>query len=341
MNARNGKIARLPREIREELNERLERSEASPQLLAWLNSLKEVKKLLRDKFGGAPISKQNLCEWRQGGFQEWLDRQELWAKVRNVEDFSRELGQERDNVLADNVTTVLVARYAALIADWDGEVDEKFEAKARVLNGLCRGIVPLQRAQHRAAKNYDDLLSGLEEDRKELKETCKKKLLDQVWSLRREPLLAEAFGGGEAGQKLAKYIIQVENDVPGAKLELPDEVLKKSKGSREESKPKPVKAVKAKRTVVEAVKTDPETAAKPLEDNEIAGAQEEQCSQAQSKSVKVGQTGLAPAGSAELEAETNPAKAPPKEDSAAIIPIGPIGPISPISPKNCDATCGK
>ena len=40
MNARNGKIARLPRQIRDELNERLERSEPGPQLLAWLNALK-------------------------------------------------------------------------------------------------------------------------------------------------------------------------------------------------------------------------------------------------------------------------------------------------------------
>ncbi len=95
MNARTGKIARLPRDIREELNERLERSEASPHLLAWLNGLKEVKKLLRDEFDGVPISKQNLSEWRQGGFQEWLVRQELWAKVGDMKDFAEELGEDR------------------------------------------------------------------------------------------------------------------------------------------------------------------------------------------------------------------------------------------------------
>jgi hypothetical protein len=76
MNARNGKIARLPRSVREELNERLERSEESPQLLDWLNALPEVKKVLKSDFAGAPISKQNLSEWRQGGFQEWLARQD-------------------------------------------------------------------------------------------------------------------------------------------------------------------------------------------------------------------------------------------------------------------------
>src|ERR1700722_12797671 len=119
MNARNGKIARLPREIRKELNQRLEQSEESPQLLPWLNDLPEVKKILRDDFDGAPISKQNLSEWRQGGFQEWLALQELWAQVQNMEDFTEDLDADRDNMLADDVATVLAARYAALITNWD------------------------------------------------------------------------------------------------------------------------------------------------------------------------------------------------------------------------------
>jgi hypothetical protein len=72
MKSRNGKIARLPRHVREELNERLERSEPGPQLLAWLNALPETKEVAEKHFASAPVNKQNLSEWRQGGFQEWL-----------------------------------------------------------------------------------------------------------------------------------------------------------------------------------------------------------------------------------------------------------------------------
>ena len=43
MNARNGKTAHLPREIPEELNHRLERSEPGPKLLAWLKDKGDVK----------------------------------------------------------------------------------------------------------------------------------------------------------------------------------------------------------------------------------------------------------------------------------------------------------
>src|SRR5271165_6271372 len=112
MNARHGKIARLPRHLRHELNERLERAEPGPQLLDWLNALPEVRQVVQSNFAGVPISKQNLSEWRQGGFEEWRARQELWDDVREVEDFGRDLNADNDDVLADNVVAVLTARYA-------------------------------------------------------------------------------------------------------------------------------------------------------------------------------------------------------------------------------------
>jgi len=195
MNARNGKIARLPRSVRDELNERLECSKESPQLLHWLNALPEVKAVVKKDFAGVSISKQNLSEWRQGGFQEWLLRQELLAESLNMKTFAEELGEDRDNVVADDVATVLAARYAALISKWDGEVDEKFEAKARVLNGLCRAVVQLQRGMHRAKKNNEDYIRGLEEDFQRQRAENKNKRLERMYSLLREPQVAQAFGG--------------------------------------------------------------------------------------------------------------------------------------------------
>jgi hypothetical protein len=77
MNLRNGKIAHLPRSIRDLLNERLDRSQPASQILPWLNALEEVQETIKDDFDGAPISEQNLSQWRQGGFQEWLVRRDL------------------------------------------------------------------------------------------------------------------------------------------------------------------------------------------------------------------------------------------------------------------------
>src|ERR1035438_7957478 len=49
---RVGKIARLPREIREQLNHRLQDGEIGKRLVDWLNSLPEVKAVLAGEFNG-------------------------------------------------------------------------------------------------------------------------------------------------------------------------------------------------------------------------------------------------------------------------------------------------
>jgi hypothetical protein len=151
MNARNGKIARLPRPIRDQLNERLDRSERGPQLLDWLNALPEVKAVLRDNFAGAPINKPNLTAWRQGGFQEWLVRRDMCRETRDVPQWADEWGGEfSPAALANDAATILAARLGVLVCKWDGEVDAKFKGKARILNGLCGSIVRLQREMHQA-----------------------------------------------------------------------------------------------------------------------------------------------------------------------------------------------
>lgn len=69
--ANYGKIARLPRKIRDELNRRLDDGEAGVDLVVWLNQLPAVKKVLRERFGGRPINEVNLTEWKNGGYANW------------------------------------------------------------------------------------------------------------------------------------------------------------------------------------------------------------------------------------------------------------------------------
>jgi hypothetical protein len=273
MTTRNGKIARLPRFVRDELNERLERSEESPQLLAWLNELPEVKEVVQDDFAGIPISKQNLSEWRQGGFEEWLARRELWEHAHNTMDFAEDLAGEGEHVLADDVATVLAARYAALLAKWDGEVDEKFEAKTRAINRLCRSVVQLQRSMHRAAKDNEDYIRRLDADDEEAKEKQKQKLMEKImWGVQ-EPRLAKIIGGGTAGAELAKLISQIQTD----------------QWEKPEDEEKPVKPATRK-------KTKTRKSAKPLQENEMDDEKEEESGPEQSGSVKLSQTDVAATG---------------------------------------------
>lgn len=75
--SRIGKIARLPEDVRLELNRRIMDGESGPRLLAWLHSLPAARDILTQKFGGRPINLQNLSAWRTGGYREWHFRREI------------------------------------------------------------------------------------------------------------------------------------------------------------------------------------------------------------------------------------------------------------------------
>ena len=292
MNARNGKIARLPRDIRNQLNERLDCSEESPQLLQWLNALPEVQKVVKDHFNGVPISPQNLSQWRQGGFQEWLARRDLSEDAREVRRLSEEIDDEdSQGVLADDAAVVLSARFGSLIANWNGEVDEQFEARARVLNGLCRSVVQLQRGMHRSIRENFDLVGLMEEKDKRDQEEDKRKLLEPLWSKLKEYPLSQIFGGGEAGRKIAQFILAVKNDREPESDLLPTDKFAHEKPSPEEANS--VKPPRKRRTVKQAGRTRPQKAANPLEENEISSPRRSRCGEGGSKSIKVNQTDLA------------------------------------------------
>ncbi len=319
MNARNGKIARLPRSVRNELNERLERSEPGPQLLDWLNALPEARKIVQSDFAGVPISKQNLSEWRQGGFEEWLARRNLCEDARDVTQLAGEMDDEDSQmVLADDVAQVLAARFGSLIANWNGEVDEKFEAKSRVLNRLCRSVVQLQRGMHRSNRESFELTCKWEEKEKADEEVLKKRLVKPCFDMLRLPAMAKMFGGGAAGRKIAQYILAIQR----GNLDADFDLLPTDKYEIEEAaekKAKPVKPARKPRTAQPATKIKPDNAAKPLQESEIEGGNEEKSSQDQSKSVKVGQTNLAHTDEAPAASFPNPNLNLPttKEDSDA------------------------
>src|SRR5580692_617932 len=107
MRTRNGKIARLPRHIREQLNRRLEDNQPGPKLLEWLNGLPEVQEVLKEDFDGEPISRQNLSQWRQGGYLEWSARKDLCDDTRNFADCADEMDECSNGELADAASIVL------------------------------------------------------------------------------------------------------------------------------------------------------------------------------------------------------------------------------------------
>ena len=110
---RTGKIARLPVEIRHQLNRRLQDGKPGKQLVVWLNSLPEVRAVLKEEFGARPITEQNLSEWKLGGYADWERHEGSCALVSRLTDEAGDLkvaassaattvaSRERDGGLAD------------------------------------------------------------------------------------------------------------------------------------------------------------------------------------------------------------------------------------------------
>jgi hypothetical protein len=143
---RKGKVARLPRAVRDELNRRLQDGETAVALVLWLNNLPEVRHVLAAHFETRPINEQNLCEWKAGGYVEWQTRQDAFSESGELAADAQELLAVTDGRLTDHLATVLAARYAVLLRSWPGDVNDEIRGQFKMLHGLCAHIVELRRS---------------------------------------------------------------------------------------------------------------------------------------------------------------------------------------------------
>ncbi len=149
---RIGKIARLPHEVREQLNRRLQDGEPGAGLLKWLNRRPDVKKLLAREFEGRPINPQNLSDWKAGGYRDWLTHQhalEVGARVAaQAGEFKESLGGKP---LTEVLAQWLAGQYlvAAPALAEQAATDERAWAKLRELS---HDLAVLRRGDHWAQR---------------------------------------------------------------------------------------------------------------------------------------------------------------------------------------------
>jgi len=143
MAAGNGKIARLPFEVRDQLNRRLRNGEKGTPLLDWLNALPEVRAVVAAEFKGRPVRNQNLSEWRKAGHQDWLNTQEALGQVRDSVSEARELASVTDGALGDRLAVLLIARYVLAARKLGGD-------DMKSLHELCDHLAALRRGDHAA-----------------------------------------------------------------------------------------------------------------------------------------------------------------------------------------------
>jgi hypothetical protein len=199
MGARQGKIARAPLAVREELNRRLLEGQLGPEILPWLNGLAEMREYLGRQWNGAPITDNNLSEWRLGGFEDWRLRRERLERTRELSRWSVQLAKASGGTLAEGAATILGGHILEVLEGLAGLLEKKervagpdgadgadggeagLGATAEAIEGLTRAVASLRRgdqgaeqlrlARERLAQQGAEL--ALARDRFE-RETCEK-----------------------------------------------------------------------------------------------------------------------------------------------------------------------
>ena len=139
-----GKIARLPRNTRDELNRRIDNGEMGVRLVEWLNSLPEVKKVLETDFEGREISEQNLTEWKANGYLAWQTQQDARARARELKVNAAELAAESGGELTHSLAILIAAHYAAALDGWNGQMTEEMRHTLRGLKAISREVTRLR-----------------------------------------------------------------------------------------------------------------------------------------------------------------------------------------------------
>jgi hypothetical protein len=138
--AGRGKIARLPDDVREQLNQRLLDGHSASAILPWLNGLAPVKEVLAAQFASEPVTAQNLSNWRIGGFQHWLRDQKDLSQIKKFGDHAAGLSSTYHHNLAAGTLTVASAR---IFQSLQSTIDEPLSATD--ICKIARAAVSLQR----------------------------------------------------------------------------------------------------------------------------------------------------------------------------------------------------
>ena len=225
---RHGKITRLPKQLLNTLNERLEAGAQGKELVDWLNSVKEVKKLLKDHFNEIPISEQNLSEWRTGGFKDWQRQQETKERIDaflSSSEPAEEIRDERNHAvdLQDRLSKLLTAELACAIQQLlaDDTIDtiqrlKHIQAAARTLIALRKSDNAAHqesRETQHASERETEKADRQEHQRKEQEELHSSTSF--IWDLYHRNTFAQWFGGGMLGRETATFLFNEKRRVKG------------------------------------------------------------------------------------------------------------------------------
>ena len=151
--ARIGKIARLPEDVREELNKRIRGGKLGPEILPWLNGLESVRQVVGEWFHGQEVTTQNLSEWRHGGYAEWARHQDRFWQVREMAGFAAKLtASQGSSSIAEGAAAIAAGRILELL---EKSLEDGGKLDLEQFQGVVSSLVRLRESE--TAKRQADL----------------------------------------------------------------------------------------------------------------------------------------------------------------------------------------
>jgi hypothetical protein len=148
---RNGKIAHLPRALRDRINLALYHRCPAKDLARALNQLPEVKSVMAQYFNGRALKSQNIYEWKHGGYRDWLHHRQLLEQKRELTADAKDLAGTA-NGLPDSLFGILTLDYADLMMKGDSQSPEEFEKRRKKLSLVSQDIVRIRRSDLQARR---------------------------------------------------------------------------------------------------------------------------------------------------------------------------------------------
>jgi hypothetical protein len=144
--ARQGKIARLPHNLREQVNRRLLDGLTYAEILTWLNQEPAAIEIWNTAFEGSPANPQNMSEWRQGGYIEWLNRRQKTENLKTLAAFSVDLAKAGGNV-ADGAAAIAAGHLLETLENIASDEDADLSALTQAVATLRRGDLDRSKLQ--------------------------------------------------------------------------------------------------------------------------------------------------------------------------------------------------
>ena len=148
---RVGKIARLPKAIRDEVNHRLLDGERAAPILEWLNAQPEVQAVLARWFAGRPINEQNLSQWRLGGFRHWVAHQFTSHQMLSLAEIAHDLAPRTGRNITDQLAVQFISGCLLNLPDLT-HADAHSPDELKRLQQVAELLNHLRRGDHQASK---------------------------------------------------------------------------------------------------------------------------------------------------------------------------------------------